>query len=412
MPSKKKKQKNKSEDVSTVFLAQYPLHSRFAESYRTLRTNIHFSFMERDFRSLLVSSAGEQEGKTTTVANLAYTMAQAGKTVLMVDADLRKPTLTRFIPPNDSHGLTGLLSEAFGKEVASGTISEFSVSDLFRLMSFQKKTGALHLKEGSERINIYFRDGELLDVNWLTRPDEKKLATLLVKNKLITKAQAEEALQRKKNTGQKLGFVLINMGLAKEEDLAGFITLHMIEGLRTALQFKGGDFSFEKLPDSHFERPSYDPSDLPRLYKQVIIGEEDLPYLQKCINDSIMESEAENLYVLPSGSRPPNPAELLESNRMSFLLSYLTRRFDRVIIDTPPILPTSDALLLAPQADGVVLMVKAGQVNREMVKKAADQILNAKANLIGVVLNQVDTKREGYYKYYHKYYSKYYGETS
>ncbi|GAH48856.1 unnamed protein product, partial [marine sediment metagenome] len=67
-------------------------------------------------------------------------------------------------------------------------------------------------------------------------------------------------------------------------------------------------------------------------------------------------------------------------------------------------------LLLAPHVDGVVLMVKAGKINREMVEKAIEQLRMAKANLLGVVLSQVDVKREGYYKYYHKYSSTYYGE--
>jgi hypothetical protein len=284
------------------------------------------------------------------------------------------------------------------------------VSDLFRLLSFQKKTGVLNLVEGQEKISIYFLDGELVDVNWFTRPEGRKLATLLIKSEVITKEQAEEALIRKKNTGQKLGFILINTGLAKEDDLAGFITIHMIEGLRTALQFKSGEFSFEKLPESHFDRPSFDPADLPRLYRQVIVGEEDLPYVQKKIYEAIQKTDVENLFILPSGPRPPNPAELLESNRMSFLLSYLNRRFEILVIDSPPILPTSDALLLAPQIDGLVLMVKAGQVNRELIKKAVDQIRLAQANIVGVVINEVDVKREGYYKYYHKYYSEYYGE--
>jgi len=134
-------------------------------------------------------------------------------------------------------------------------------------------------------------DGELVDVNWLTRSEGKRLASLLVKNNVITKGQAEEALARKKITGQKLGFILINTGLTKEDDLAGFITLHMIEGLRTAVQFKTGEFVFEKLPESHFGRPSFDPADLPRLYKQVAIGEEGFPYLQKKINKAIIKTD-------------------------------------------------------------------------------------------------------------------------
>lgn len=410
MKTKKKSRSQTTEIFGDMFLGHYPTQSRFAESYRTLRTNVNFSFMEKEFSSLLVTSAGEKEGKTTTVANMSYTMAQAGKTVLMIDADLRKPSLSRIAPSHDSQGLTGILSDTFGTNVDSGSLTEFGVSDILRLLSFQKKTGLLHLFEGKEKIGISFLDGELVDVNWLTRPEDRRLATLLVKNKVITKSQAEDCLIRKKHTGQKLGFIIVNTGLAKEDDLAGFINLHMIEGLRTAMQFKSGEFSFEKLPESHFERPSFDPADLPRLYRQVIIGEEDLPYLQKKINETVIKTDMENLFLLPSGPRPPKPAELLDSDRMSFLLSYLNRRFDRIVIDSSPVLPASDAVLIGPRTDGVVVMVKAGQVNRELIKKAVDQIRMAKANVVGVVLNQVDVKREGYYKYYHKYYSEYYGE--
>jgi Mrp family chromosome partitioning ATPase len=408
----KKRGKNKTHTLSDLFLDHYPMNSRFAESYRTLRTNIQFSFMDKDFRSLLVTSAGEQEGKTSTAANLSYTMAQAGRTVLMIDSDLRKPMLSHLAPSQNSIGLTGLLSDAFSADIQSGSLAEFGVSDLFWLLSFQKKTGFLRLTEENEEIHIYFLKGELVDVSWLTRPKEQRLVTLLINNKLLTKEQAEQALARKKNTGEKFGVILINMGFVKENDLSGFIALHMIEGLRAALQFKSGQFSFESLPESYFERPSFNPADLPKLYRQVIIGEEELPYLQKKIDATIVKTDIENLFILPSGPRPPNPAELLESNRMSFLLSYLNRRFDRVILDSPPILPASDALLLSPQTDGVVLMIKTGHVNRDMVQKAVEQLQMAQANVIGVVLNEVDIKREGYYKYYHKYYSKYYGESA
>ena len=392
--------------LTDLFLNKYPANSRFAESYRTLRTNIQFSFMEKAFQSLVVTSAGAQEGKTSTVANLSYTMAQTGKTVLMIDADLRKPMLSQLVPSQNSTGLTELLSDVFGADVQFGSLAEYSVSDLFWLLSFQQKTGLLRLTEGEEEVHVYFLQGEMSNIKWPTRPKEQKLVTLLMKNKLLTAAQAKQVIARKKDTGQKMGFILINMGFVKEDDLAGFITLHMIEGLRAALQLKSGKFSFEDLPESYFGGPSFDPADLPKLYKQVIIGEEELSYLRKKINAAITKTDVKNLFVLPSGPRPPNPAELLDSNRMSFLLSYLNRRFDRIILDSPPILPASDALLLAPQTDGVVLMVKAGYVNRNMIQKALEQLRMAKANVIGAVLNQVDVRRYGYYKYYSEYYGK------
>ena len=182
-----------------------------------------------------------------------------------------------------------------------------------------------------------------------------------------------------------------------------------MESLRTAIQFRKGRFSFKDLSESDFDRASFDPVDFNRLYRQVIIGEEALPYLQEKISRAVLETTAPNLFLLPSGHLPPNPSELLSSNRMSFLIAYLKKRFDVLVLDTPPILPASDALLLVPHSDGVLLMVKAGLMNREIVQRAVERLELAQANLLGVVLNQVDIKREGYYKYYHKYYPKYYG---
>jgi len=394
------------EDFFDLFLDKHPTHSIFAESYRSLRTNINFSFLDKDFRSLLITSAGAEEGKSVSAANLSYTMAQAGNTTLMIDADLRKPMISSMIKSNGTSGLTGLLANTFSTVVQSGSLEEFGVSDLFWLLSFQKMTGILKFVEGKEKINIYFLNGDPMDVQWLTRPIERKLASLLTKNKLLTREDAKEALSRVENTGQKLGYMLITMGLLKEEDLTGPIILHMLEGLRMALQFKTGSFSFEKLSESYFEQSAFNPADLPQLYKQAVLGQEEFLYLQKKISASIIKTPVENLFILPSGAFHPKPAELLASKRLSFLLSYLGRQFDTLIIDSPPILLASDALLLAPKADGVLLIVKAGMMNREAIKKSVVQLRRAKANLIGVALNQVDFKRADYYKYYENYYKE------
>ena len=395
-----------------VFLENYPANSRFAEAFRTLRTNIQFSFLDKEFRAILITSAGQGEGKTTTVMNLAHTMAKAGKSVLMIDADLRKPSLSNIVASKNSCGLTGLISELFDTDVGEGRLDDLGVNDLIRLLTLQKKNGLLHLDDSRDAVDIRFVKGRINGVNWLTRPDEKKLATILGKGGLITKEQAAQAIKRQKDTGQKLGFIIVNMGMLTEDKLKGPLTIHMIEGLRTALQMKSGKFRFEEFEVRDSGAASFDPVEFDQVYNRALIGNEEIPFLRKGIDEAIVKIQTENLFLLPAGRLAPNPSEIMGSNRISFLIAQLKERFDRLIIDTPPILPASDALVLSPRTDGVVLVVKAGLINRELIKHSVEQLRMAQANLLGVVLNRVDLKREGYYKYYHKYYSKYYGESA
>jgi len=405
--------KRNTEPSFDLFLKNLSANSSFAESYRTLRTNIDLAAMDKDFRTLLITSAGATEGKTLTTANLAYTINKRGKTVLMIDADLRKPMLSRLVETNDSCGLTGLLTEAFNENIHSGTINEkFGISDLLKLLSFQNKTGRLHLSDSIENLDLFFLQGDLVDLNWLTRPGEKKLATILIGNGRITKAQAQKAIDRQKSTGRKLGFILINMGLLTEQDLIGPLTIHMMEGLRSTIELKSGNFSFKECSPSDYDRSSFDPVDIPALYNQVILGEEKLPFLESKIYSAIEKTGVDNLFLLPCGEIPPVSSELLASSRMSFLVSYLKKKFDMLIIDSSPVMATSDSLILAAQMDGVLLINRSGMINRKMVLKTVEQVQNAQATIMGIVLNRVDIKKEGYYKYYHKYYSKYYGKQS
>jgi len=407
----KRSGKRNSDNSSELFLNNLPANSRFAESYRTLRTNIDLAFMDKEFRTLLVTSAGALEGKTLTVANLSHTITRRGKTVLMIDGDLRNPLLSRFVATNESPGLTGLFSESFNEVIQSGPINEkFSLSDLFRLLSFQKKTGRMHLSDGKEELDLFFLQGELLDLNWLKRPDEKKLAAVLTESGKLSKEQAQKAIDKQKGTGQKLGFVLINMGLIKKKELVGPLTIHMMEGLRAALHLKSGHFSFKELSPSDYDRSSFDPIDIHALYNQVILGEEKLPFIEQKVKSAILETEADNLFLLPCGDIPPAPSELLASDRMSFLISFLKKKFDILIIDSPPVMPTSDALILAAHMDGVLVVNRSGMMNRKMIIKTVEQLRSAHAKIMGIVLNRVNIKKEGYYKYYHKYYSKYYGD--
>jgi hypothetical protein len=227
---------------------------------------------------------------------------------------------------------------------------------------------------------------------------------------MITEEQAKQAFAQQKTTGQKLGFILLQNGFLKKEELAGPITMNMMEGLRKALGFNRGNFSFTDRSDSDYEPSAFDPVDFNQIYRQLIIGEEPIAFLKQKINAAILGTRIENLFLLPSGNIPPNPSEILSSERMSFLLSNLQKRYDVLVIDAPPLVPTSDALLIAPHVDGVLLVVKSGSANRELVINTVGQLRMAQVNILGVALNRVNFKKAGYYKYYYKKYSKYYAE--
>lgn len=122
---------------------------------------------------------------------------------------------------------------------------------------------------------------------------------------------------------------------------------------------------------------------------------------QQEIEADLQPSQVEGLMLLTSGPCPPNPADLLGSARVERLLRELEERFDTVVIDSPPAIVVTDAMVLAPRVGGVLLVVRAGMAARQQVERAQSALAAVKANLLGVVLDGVATdKREGgqYYR--------------
>ena len=214
--------------------------SPVAETYRTLRTNLQYSTIERDLKTILMTSSGPKEGKSTTVANLAIAMAKAGKRVILLDADLRRPVIHSVFGHDKENGITNYL-----------------------------------------------------------------------------------------------------MGM----------------------------LSYEELPKQTF---------------------------------------LENLWIVSSGSLPPNPSELLASKKMHDLLERLKKDYDRVLIDSPPVIAVTDAAILSKEVDGTILVVAANQTNKDALQRAKGLLDNINTNLIGLVLNGVDISGVygSYYYYYHHYYAK------
>lgn len=404
------KLKKESQEEVNALLEQYPAKSGYAESYRTMRTNLQFTSMDKDLNVICVTSATEKEGKTNTVANLAYTMAQTGRRVLMVDCDLRKPGLTDRFGKKEASGMSELVSEQLGRLMAEGSTAEIKLNDLVKLNNLQKRTGILAIEDEQNSVELSFYEGSLIDVYWKNRPDSKKLASSLVAANLLTKEQAQLAIGHQRRSVQKLGTILTTMGMITMAELKKHLSMHIVESFKTAASIYNGRFKFTPMPAEQMDTTIEHDVNFEKMFQEFLDEGHEFPYLANMIGSVVLETESENLYIVPSGKVPPNPAEMISSGKMAFVLKHLSHVYDFVIIDTPPVLPASDALVLSPGTDGLLLVVKANQVNRKYIKDAVKQLESVGAKILGVVLNRVDVKRDRYYKYYSKYYTSYYGE--
>ena len=378
--------------------------SGYAESYRTLRTNLSFSLDNKELQSITVTSALQGEGKTNTAANLAYTISQTGKSVIMVDADLRKPGLTARFSTVKNRGLSTLISEALGKHLTRGKIADYGLKDLITLCSLQRRTCIMSIVDDANEVELYFRKGELVDLYWKNRPDSKRLANTLVRDKILTDEQANIALGHQQKSLRRLGGILLSLGLVKEEELLKILFSHTMEAFRVVISMKGGIFLFRPVAEDEFKFSLQNKCDFESLYSEFFGDETAKSYINEAVKKVIIPTKHDNLFLLPSGKIPPNPSELLSSAKTAFLFKYLKQKFDVLIIDSSPIMPASDALLLAPHTDGVVLVVQSGRANKKITQDAVQQLHNAQANILGVTLNLVDRTQDGNYKYYQGYY--------
>jgi capsular exopolysaccharide synthesis family protein len=126
----------------------------------------------------------------------------------------------------------------------------------------------------------------------------------------------------------------------------------------------------------------------------------------KELEEVIRSTFIPNLFIIPSGPKPPNPSELLISTKTSQFLEQLQKKFDRILIDSPPTFSVADSVILANKVDGVIDVIRSGFLNIDIILRGRQRLSEAKARILGVILNNVDVKREDSYYYYHYYYSE------
>ena len=118
------------------------------------------------------------------------------------------------------------------------------------------------------------------------------------------------------------------------------------------------------------------------------------------VDEVIQRLKIPNVSLLPSGPIPHNPAELIGSKKMKDVLRILAERYDHILIDSPPLTNLADPLILSTLVDGVILVVHWGKSDRDVVHRARLELSNAGASILGVVLNNVDSRHDAYRDYY------------
>ncbi|MBW2593388.1 MAG: polysaccharide biosynthesis tyrosine autokinase [Deltaproteobacteria bacterium] len=126
------------------------------------------------------------------------------------------------------------------------------------------------------------------------------------------------------------------------------------------------------------------------------------------VREAIINTGVENLDILPVGPIPPNPSEILGSRKMVDLIEGLKKDYVRIVLDSPPVTAVTDAVILAQEADGTILVIRAGDTPRQIVQNGLTQLQSVNAGILGAVLNGIKTGRDSYY--YYQYYYYYYGE--
>ena len=127
-------------------------------------------------------------------------------------------------------------------------------------------------------------------------------------------------------------------------------------------------------------------------------------------NTGVTETSYKNLYVITSGEIPDNPSELLSSERFGLLLDELSKEFDYIIVDTPPVGMVTDAAVISAAVSGTLLVIKQNYTDKERFDATVNALRKVDANILGYVLNAVDEERYSYrYGRYSNYYGGYYG---
>ncbi len=384
------------------FIDRMRAEGAIAEAFDTLSVNLDMSSAEKPIKTLLVTSTAMGEGKTLTAINLAISAAQSGKKVLLVDLDLRRPSLHKVYQLDGDMGFMDSLQAIYEINLSSGKLGPLALPDLLYLLDARSKTGRLCLEKNGTIVELLIKSGKIQSVLRKDPEGSSKLGQLLLKQKALNKSQWGRVLRIHESTGQPLGELLINLGLVSRDQLKASMRHQMEESLQELLLLKDPSFRFVELDELKIEPYIGEIAQEKGFFNGLGSGFSS-PLLKGIASRSVVETDIPGFFISPCGKIPPNPVELMGSKRINELIKTLKEDFDLVIIDSSPVLGAAHTSLSPTLVDGVILVVRSDTTNRKSILEAKKQLQLTKAPLIGVVLNAIDLKRH-YYRYYSHYY--------
>ena len=338
---------------------------------------------------VFIQSAESGEGKTTVLANAGLRLSKNGFKVLMVDADFKHPSLHQMFGIENKDGLVNAINQILSQSIDAGTLDTCSVDDLFTIISLKKLSGNLAVTNNSNAISAFFENGRLYHLESRENPFANRLGTMLVSGGFITNTQLEDALERNQRTGLPLGYILINSGYLTHDKLRGPLKLQMEGQLQKLFSWKHGTFSFEQKNLETYEnerihfKENYTTTiqHLSHTGGSRLFEGEILSHIKTLTNPDVS--------LLTSGTESPKVSGMLFVMLLSKFIDILKQRFDIVLVDTPPLLEDPDATLLSSISDGVILVVKAGNLSVKAIREASTGIKEVNAKVLGAVLNHV-----------------------
>ncbi|HEV8128582.1 MAG TPA: DUF4388 domain-containing protein [Candidatus Eisenbacteria bacterium] len=378
------------------------------EAFRVLGSSVA-RLVDQGKRTIMITSGSAQEGKSTVTAALARRLARSGRlSVAVVDADTARPRQHDLLQVENRRGLGDMLQDVYHVDLNREDPNQFGVGDWIELVRAQSRTGKLGISEGGAEFTILFNKGKVSSLVDHLGEAGTLLGEMLVAQGRITAEQRDSALRVQEEGSHPLGEVLEGLGFFPGGDLEHVLQAQFKTRLHRILTMRQPRYRFSEmveayLPSSNAPAVDTNGSGIDRFVTAVAGDYLKQPYLASQVPSYLKDTALENLKVLTCGERTHDLCDAHYGAPFAMAVERLAKRFDVVLVDTPPVAFDSATASLAPAMDGVLLVVKANSLSVGVIQQAKEHLVRSGANILGVVLNQVELFKDEALPYYNSY---------